>query len=222
MEIKIAVIHTTAVTYDSINSRLKALIPNADIMNIVDDSLLGDVKKEGGLTKEVMRRLMIYALEAQDWGAGIILNACSSVGEGVDVIRPLLHVPYMKIDEPMAGEAVAQGRRIAVYGTVKTTLEPSARLIQRTAEAAGKEVTVDSYLAKEAFDALTVEKDQEKHNRILEELVRKTEPDYDVLVLAQASMAVLLPCLSYIQKPILSSMDSGVEAVKAAVERMAL
>ena len=129
MERKVAVIHTTVVTCDGINSRLKALVPDAEVMNIVDDSLLNDVKKEGMLTKEVTRRLLTYALEAQDWGAELILNACSSVGEGVDVIRPLLKIPYLKIDEPMARSAVEKGEKIAVYGTVKTTLEPSARLI---------------------------------------------------------------------------------------------
>ena len=212
MERKVAVIHTTVVTCDGINSRLKALVPDAEVMNIVDDSLLNDVKKEGMLTKEVTRRLLTYALEAQDWGAELILNACSSVGEGVDVIRPLLKIPYLKIDEPMARIAVEKGEKIAVYGTVKTTLEPSARLISRIAEAEKKKVVVDSYLASDAFEALTVEKNQEKHNQILESLIRDTGNQYDVLVLAQASMSVLIPCLADITKPILSSMDSGVEA----------
>ena len=218
MERKVAVIHTTVVTCDGINSRLKALVPDAEVMNIVDDSLLNDVKKEGMLTKEVTRRLLTYALEAQDWGAELILNACSSVGEGVDVIRPLLQIPYLKIDEPMARFAVEKGEKIAVYGTVKTTLEPSARLISRIAEAEKKKVVVDSYLASDAFEALTVEKNQEKHNQILESLIRNTGNQYDVLVLAQASMGVLIPCLADITKPILSSMDSGVEAAAKALK----
>lgn len=195
---KVAVIHTTAVTYEGINSRLKALAPDAEVMNIVDDSLLNDVKREGKL----------------------ILNACSSVGEGVDVIRPLLTIPYLKIDEPMARTAVERGDKIAVYGTVKTTLEPSARLIRRIAESAEKDVAVDSYLASDAFEALTAEKNQDKHNQILEALIRDTQEQYDVLVLAQASMSVLIPCLSDISKPILSSMDSGVEAAAAALKEL--
>ena len=218
MERKVAVIHTTVVTCDGINSRLKALVPDAEVMNIVDDSLLNDVKKEGMLTKEVTRRLLTYVLEAQDWGAELILNACSSVGEGVDVIRPLLKIPYLKIDEPMVRSAVEKGEKIAVYGTVKTTLEPSARLINRIAEAEKKKVVVDSYLASDAFEALTVEKNQEKHNQILESLIRDTGNQYDVLVLAQASMSVLIPCLADITKPILSSMDSGVEAAAKALK----
>lgn len=211
---KVAVIHTTPVTCDSINGRLKGLIPDVEVMNLVDDSLLNDVKKAGRLTKEVTRRLMTYAFAGQDWGAEVILNACSSVGEGIDVIRPLLQVPCLKIDEPMARIAAESGVRIAVYGTVATTLEPSVRLVKRTAEEMGREVDVEPFLAKEAFEALTVEKNQEKHNRILEKLIRDSQQDYDVLVLAQASMIVLQPHLADIQKPVLSSLDSGTEAVK--------
>ena len=95
---------------------------------------------------------------------------------------------------------------------METTLGPSARLISHIAEAEKKKVVVDSYLASDAFEALTVEKNQEKHNQILETLIRDTGKQYDVLVLAQASMSVLIPCLADITKPILSSMDSGVEA----------
>ena len=61
-----------------------------------------------------------------------------------------------------------------------------------------------------------MEKNQEKHNQILEALIRDTGKQYDVLVLAQASMSVLIPCLADITKPILSSMDSGVEAAAKA------
>ena len=38
----------------------------------------------------------------------------------------------------MARSAVEKGEKIAVYGTVKTTLEPSARLISHIAEAEKK------------------------------------------------------------------------------------
>lgn len=217
---KVAVIHTTSVTYDRVNNKLKTLIPDVEVMNIVDDSLLNDVKKAGGLTKEVSGRLLTYALKAQEWGAEVILNACSSVGEAVDLVRPFLNIPCLKIDEPMAYCAVTHGKRIAVYGTVNTTLAPSVRLIRHTAKQEQREVIVDDFLAEEAFEALAQEKNQEKHNMLLEKLVRGTEKDYDVLVLAQASMSILLPKLSDIQKPILSSMDSGIEAVKELLERL--
>ena len=63
-----------------------------------------------------------------------------------------------------------------------------------------------------------LEKNQEKHNQILESLIRNTGNQYDVLVLAQASMGVLIPCLADITKPILSSMDSGVAAAAKALK----
>ena len=35
-------------------------------------------------------------------------------------------------------------------------------------------MAVDSYLASDAFEALTAEKNQDKHNQILEALIRDT------------------------------------------------
>lgn len=222
MRKKIAVIHTTMVTYESMNNRIRELMPNIEVMNIVDDHLLSDVREHDGLNEDIIRRICGYGMLAEGAGAQLILNACSSVGEAIDILRHLVAIPCLKIDEPMAGQAVAKGSRIAVFGTVKTTLEPSVRLIRQTAKQQQKEVAVDSFLCQEAFAALTVEQNQQKHNTLLNSLIREQEKDYDVLVLAQASMAVLIPELADIKKPILSSPDSGVQRVKEVLETMSV
>ena len=60
-------------------------------------------------------------LKHRTGGAELILNACSSVGrEGCH--KTPFKDSYLKIDEPMARFAVEKGEKIAVYGTVKTTL----------------------------------------------------------------------------------------------------
>ncbi|WP_333651963.1 aspartate/glutamate racemase family protein [Lacrimispora sp.] len=217
---KVAVIHTSMVTYESLNSMIRNIMPEVEVMNIVDDRLLPDVRANDGLNEDIVRRICGYGMLAEGAGANLILNACSSVGEAADVLRNLISIPCLKIDEPMAELAVEQGCRVAVFGTVKTTLEPSTRLIRRTACEKGKEITVDSYLCQEAFEALTIERDQNKHNALLKRLIREKEKDYDVLVLAQASMAVLIPELKDIEKPILNSPDSGVQRVKEMLEAL--
>lgn len=217
---KIAVIHTSMVTYEILNSRFRAWMPDVEVMNVVDDRLLPDVREKGGLDEDIIRRICGYGMLAESTGVKLILDACSSVGGAVDVLRKLVKIPCLKIDEPMAKQAVESGRRIAVFGTVKTTLEPSAGLIRTTAAQLGKDVVVDSFLCKEAFEALTVELDQKKHNTLLKALIREQEKNYDVLVLAQASMAVLIPELEEVKKPILSSPDSGVQHVKEVLEAM--
>ena len=142
MKKRVAVIHTSFVSVDALKELFKEIIPSVKMINIVDDSLLPEVLENGGLTEGVIRRVCAYAVEAQDMGVDLILNQCSSVGEAVDVARKMLKIPYLKIDEPMAEEAVKIGGNISVVATVPTTLCPSVRLIEDTAYRMGKRVKI--------------------------------------------------------------------------------
>ena len=90
---KIAVIHTGPVTLNPIKALFKQWLPEVEMVNIIDDSLLNDVMKAGHLTEAVTSRIVRYALMAQEMGCGAILNQCSSVSEAVDVARSCLRIP---------------------------------------------------------------------------------------------------------------------------------
>lgn len=217
MSKKIAVIHTSLTVYQNMDREILRQIPDADIHNIIDVKILSDVMANGGINEDVAKRITLYVLAAESMGADIILNACSSVGEAFDVARSVTTVPTLKIDQAMAEAAVEKGRRIAVYGTVGTTLDPSARLIERVAREEGKEVQVDKYLIDGAFQILSEGK-VEEHNRMVLKKIRSTRNGYDVLVLAQASMAVLIPELKEVTQPVLYSLVSGVARLKECLE----
>lgn len=188
----------------------RELLPEARVVSIVDDSLLDDALAAGGLTRDITRRMCQYALAAEDGGADLILSQCSSVSEAIDVARPLVRVPILKIDEPMAEEAVRLGPRIAVAATLPTTLGPTGRLIERTAAAAGKSVEITRVLAEGAFDALKGG-DQARHNRMVLDALAPCRQTADVVVLAQGSMAVLQPDLEGWGLPVLTSPRLGME-----------
>jgi Asp/Glu/hydantoin racemase len=213
----IVVIHTGPVTVQPIKDQFKELLPDARVINIVDDSLLNDVRSAGHLTPEVTSRIYSYMSNAQAMGADIILNACSSVGEATDRLRDMIRTPIVKIDEAMAQEASRIGSRIGVVATVKTTLEPTVRLIQKKATEHGRSVTVVERIAEGAFDAL-LSGDGERHDEILKHTIVDLMELVDVVVLAQVSMARLVPALGATKRvPVLSSPRSGVEAVKRAL-----
>jgi Asp/Glu/hydantoin racemase len=153
---------------------------------------------------------------AQAMGADIILNACSSVGEATDLLRDMIRTPIVKVDESMAEEASRIGSRIGVVATVKTTLEPTTRLIRKKALENGREVTVVERIAEGAFDALLAG-NAEGHDAILKKTIMDLVEEVDVVVLAQVSMARLVPALGKTRVPVLSSPRSGVEAVKRAL-----
>jgi Asp/Glu/hydantoin racemase len=212
----IAVIHTGPVTVLPIKNQLSELIADARVINIMDDSLLNDVRTAGHLTPEVASRIYNYMSNAQAMGADIILNACSSVGEATDALRDLIRTPIVKIDESMAEEASAIGSRIGVVATVSTTLDPTVRLIRRKAEEHGRTVDVTERIAEGAFEAL-LSGDGTLHDEILKRTIIELADQVDVVVLAQVSMARLVPALGELRVPVLSSPRSGVEAVKRAL-----
>ena len=88
----------------------------------------------------------------------------------------------------MVDQAMAASEQIGVIATLKTTLEPTADLIQRRAAEAGKQIRLTSRLAEGAFEAL-MSGDAEKHDTLVAAALRELSQQVDVIVLAQASMA---------------------------------
>jgi thiamine monophosphate synthase len=122
----LVIIHTGPVTVQPLNALAPDLLPGVRVVNLVDDSLLKDTMAAGMVTPAVTRRLTQYMMIAQDMGADLILNACSSVREAADVGAKLVSVPVTKIDTAMARHAVGSASRIGVAATVQTTLDPTA------------------------------------------------------------------------------------------------
>ena len=207
----IAVIHTSFVSVNDLKELFAAKIPEVLVHNIVDDSLLAEVMQNGSVTPSIIRRVCNYAVHAEMIGADLIFNQCSSVGEAVNVARSLVKVPYIKVDEPMAAEAVWLGEHITVVATVASTMRPSTGLVKEAAQKAGKNIKIKECLVDGALDILMKEGNRDKHNQLVLDAIRKIENESDVIVLAQGSMIVLLPLLKDIKVPVLTSPGMGVE-----------
>src|SRR5687767_5063052 len=102
-------LHTSFALVDLLRKHFDDQLPGVRIVNIVDDSLLADVRATGHLTPSVTRRMLGYAQLAQLAGADAIFNCCSSVGEAADLMRKTVDIPVIKIDEKLAEEAVKTG-----------------------------------------------------------------------------------------------------------------
>jgi aspartate/glutamate racemase len=213
----LVIVHTGPVTIQPLAALAPELLPGVRIVNLVDDSLLKDTMAAGHVTPAVTRRLAQYMLIGQDMGATMILNACSSVGEAADAVRPLLGVPLLKIDTAMAERAVASGTRIGVAATVQTTLDPTVRLIEKVAADAGKAIKVSRKLCEGAFDALLAG-DTARHDAIVSASLVELAAEVDIIVLAQVSMGRVADGLGdRISVPVLTSPRLGMERVAEAM-----
>jgi Asp/Glu/hydantoin racemase len=211
---KVAIIHTSFVSVEDLKKLFSEIIPEANLYNIVDDSLLSEVIQHGYATPQVIKRVCDYYINASSLGVDAIFNQCSSVGEAADIASKLISVPVLKVDEAMAEEAVRLGRKIAVIATVASTMGPSTRLVQRKAAEAGKTVEIVECLVDGALKILMEEGDRARHNRLIKERMLALQDEVDVFVLAQGSMVVLLPELSDVRKPVLSSPRLGVQKMR--------
>lgn len=199
MNRKIAIIHTTPVTVDSLKALSAEFLPGWQAVNFVDDSILPQLRDNGGDVAAVTPRLCAYATFAEEVGADIILEACSSVGEAVAAMRERVTVPIVRIDDAMAEEAVRRGTRIGVAATVPMTLNPTARLLRQKAAEVGREVEVETLLAESAYAKLLAG-DRQGHDETLAAELTKLAAGVDVVVLAQASMARVVETLPAAQQ----------------------
>lgn len=218
---RVFALHTGFAVVEPVRKCCAELLPDVRLMSIADDSLLADVRDAGGLTPSVTQRIVGYGMLAQSAGADAILNCCSSVSEAADVLARIVRIPVVKIDERMAEEAVRRGPRVAVIATVDTTLDPTERLVLSKAAAASRSATVRRYLVEGAFDVLLAG-DSAAHDRMVMDTIERAASENDAVILAQASMARLVPLLPAARRdPVLSSLPSGIIALKEALARKA-
>lgn len=216
---RLAILHTSPATLDPLKALAAELLPGVEVINFVDDSILPQLARNGGQVDEVADRLVQYARFAEQGGADIILNACSSVGEVVAQEQAAVRVPVVRIDEALAEAAVQRGSVIGVAATLATTLNPTLRLLASKAEAAGKVVTFKPALVDSAYERLMAG-DKDGHDELLVAALAELARAADVVVLAQASMARVLPRLAEAERTkVLSSPRLGMEAVRRALKR---
>ena len=124
MKKKLALIHTSMVFVKAetmMSDIFAEVMPDVELVNIVDDSLLPDVMAAGEITPAVQRRMTAYVKAAQETGADAVFSLCSSLGPAIDVARKEVSIPVIKIDDAMAEKAVEMAERIGVMATVATT-----------------------------------------------------------------------------------------------------
>jgi Asp/Glu/hydantoin racemase len=216
----IAAFFTAQSIVESIKQLFAEILPGCRLVSIIEDAMIQDVIRAGHVTPEITRRLMRYYLAAEDTGADLIFNTCSSIGDVTIMARSFVKIPIVKIDDAMAAEAVRTGTRVGVLATLPTTLAPTVRLVTAQAEKAGQSVSIVEGLAKGAYEAL-IAKQPEKHDQMVTEAAERVARQADVIVLAQGSMARMEEALAKkTGKPVLSSPRRGVLEVKETLERM--
>jgi Asp/Glu/hydantoin racemase len=212
---QIAFIHTSpsmVPVFKSLAAELLPAAPATNVFNMVDESLLCDIIGHGCCPPATAKRLVGHVLSAESAGAQYILVTCSSMGRAVEASRVMCGATVLRVDEPMAEDAVAMGPRVGVVATLPSTLEPTVALIKERSAAARRPVELSAQVVEGAFQAV-ISGDGAKHDALVGAALRELGKKVDVIVLAQASMARVVESLPANEKPvpILSSPRSAIE-----------
>jgi len=207
-------LHSIPLLAADLERMVRDALPAAEVVHVADPSLLTRVMA-GGVTEDVRADLAGHLASLRDAGASAILVTCSSLGAVVDRAAAGFGVPVLRVDRPMAVEAVriASGGSgtVVVLATLAATLGPTSALIEAEAERAGVRVSVTSTVIDGAFDA-RARGDDAEHDAAVRSAVAEAAGTGNVLVLAQASMARALGGRRF-GAPILTSPESGAAAL---------
>lgn len=190
--------------------------PDIQVYNIMDDSLLLDTRKYGGMTPTIASRMLNYAKAAENSGADGVIVTCTSVNHATKMIRPLLNIPVINIEEPVAEMAAASGKRIGVLGTIPTSPGAISWEIEESAARLSKEIEIVPVVVDGAFDVLQ-SGDRDKHDEMVCEALYKLAKEVDCVVFAQISMSLLKH--EAVEVPVLKIGTSGFEKIKALMEQ---
>lgn len=214
----VALIHAVMPAMAPMREALDRGLPAARVLNLLDEGLLSEVERRGGLQPECIQRLATQIGLAIDAGAAAVLLTCTAYSTVVPEMQSrFAPVPVLAVDQVMVETAVARATRIGVLATVPAGLEQQTRMLQRAAGERGKTIEIVGSLHPEAMAALQ-RGDGDTHDRVLLAALPALAAQVELVLLAQASMARLLPRLAEAADPgvpVLTSPGLAVEHLRS-------
>ncbi len=210
---RIALIHALKHSISPIEQSFARLWPEAELANLLDDTLSADLARDGALTPAMTERFLTLARYAASCGADGILFTCSAFGPCIDACaRELAPMPVLKPNEAMIEEAVALAGPSGRIGLL-ATFAPTLATMPAEFAAVAPGVTLVPALAAEALAALN-RGDSAAHDRLAAEAARSLE-GCDVVALAQFSLSSAEPLVAAATgRTVLTTPDSAVRKLR--------
>ena len=162
--------------------------PEAELVNLLDDSLSVDRKQGQSSSAEMMRRIVTLGDYAHSIHAEAILFTCSAFGEAIDRVKRRLDIPVLKPNEAMFEEALQAGEKIGMLTTFGPSVGSMEAEFKELAAEHGSSARLTTILVEEAMDCLE-KGDGTGHNALLQQAAARYFRDYDLIMLAQFSTA---------------------------------
>ena len=216
---KVVLIHTVKSVCDNFENWLKeAYKKEIYVSNIYDSFLADDPDEIGYVSAACKRKLFRDVMSALENKPDVIAVTCSAMTETVRQLRPFVEIPLIAIDENMISEAVSQASKIRVLATAISSAATTKATLLEEAGKTEKNILVAATDNPMAFEAL-----QAGNKALHDELVKKQAEEiegYDVVVLAQASMAHLKGDIQKITGlPVMTSPDLCIKEICGILDK---
>ena len=194
---RIVLVHAYRHSMAPIDDVFRSGWPEAETVNILDETLYSDAAPDGTLAPSVPARLKSSFEHCVLSGAKAIVFTGSTFGPAVDDARRGLSVPVLKADEAMAEMAAARGSRILIVCTAERAIPIIRRNIEMAAATLGLSPNIDIYCVSGAKDAISEGRTAD-HDRLVREAVETAAESerHDVIVIGQISMVPAVGLLS--------------------------
>lgn len=209
-KLRIALIHALKHSPPPIEAAFAQLWPEPQLMNLLDDSLSGDLARDGVLTPAMTERFLQLGRYAAATGADAILFTCSAFGPCIEAVARDLTIPVLKPNEAMIEEAVATGGTVGLMATFAPTLASMPAEFPQT-------VRIKPCLIEGALAALD-RGDADTHDQLAGAAAEAVK-DCDVIALAQFSLARSAPIVARATgKRVLTTPDSAVRKLRSLLQ----
>jgi Asp/Glu/hydantoin racemase len=208
--LRIALIHALRHSPPPVEAAFAEAWPEAQLMNLLDDSLSADLTREGALTPAMTDRFLALGRYAHGTGVQGVLFTCSAFGPCIEAVAAdLAPIPVLKPNEAAIDEAVAMGRRIGLLASFPGTLASMPAEFPPGVE-------VVPCLAEGALAALDAG-DGTAHDRLAAEAA-KALAGCDVILIGQFSLARAARAVADATgRPVVTTPGSAVRRLRAAL-----
>ncbi len=213
---RIGLVHALHASLAPIAAAFEELWPEAETVNLFDESLYVEYDRAGRVTDELAERIDILLRYSERCGVDAILFTGSLFGAPVEATRRSMGIPVLTAYEAMIEQAFQLGRRFGLLATVADTITLIQADIERFASSQGLDYELDTAHVNGALEALLAG-DRKRHDRLIIEAADGFDAS-EVLLLGQFSMAPVRQRIADgTAKPVLTSPGCAVAKLKTLV-----
>jgi Asp/Glu/hydantoin racemase len=213
---RIVLIHAVPMALQPVADAFARAWPEAETVNLLEDSLSRDRAAAGRLDRTMMDRFRVLGDYALSIGADGILFTCSAFGPAIEMMARDAPVPVLKPNEAMFDAALDIGARIGMLVTFQGSVASMRAEFEEMAAARKIDAAFEPCLVEEAMTVLR-QGNAARHNELLAEAAPALAA-CDAVMLAQFSTAQAKDAVGAVLGiPVLTAPDAAVGRMKAAV-----